>query len=217
MNTLTVWNALLCAVVSAKAIAKTSYHSSLRRHNTSTRTSIIKRNPVHLPSSFISNCPTTTTNTGQFFRGERSRTGNGSIRKIHHRSVPTITAETTRNMATSTTATSNYRDDDDDELVLQNTQTWIKRVVIDLNLCPFAEKSRSRSEIFTSVVRGKDVDEIIAAILDQCLLRKESGVGTSLIVCPDFSWGDFCGEYMEVLGIAEENLAIYDLEGHVQV
>eukprot|EP00555_Chaetoceros_dichaeta_P003587 CAMPEP_0198250254 /NCGR_PEP_ID=MMETSP1447-20131203/1516_1 /TAXON_ID=420782 /ORGANISM="Chaetoceros dichaeta, Strain CCMP1751" /LENGTH=211 /DNA_ID=CAMNT_0043935061 /DNA_START=315 /DNA_END=950 /DNA_ORIENTATION=+ len=116
------------------------------------------------------------------------------------------------------TTTSNYRnDDDDDELVIQNTQTWIQKVVIDLNLCPFAEKSRSRSEIFTSVVRGDDVEEIVGAILDQCLVRKESGVGTSLIVCPDFSLGDFCGEYMDVLGMAEDNLGVHDLEGHIQI
>lgn len=195
---------MLCAVVSsAKSLPKNLHRSILkRRHNMSTHVSIRRRHRP-LPSLFISNYPTTTT-------------GNTALRKIHRKSVKNIIATTIRNMG-STTNIPKYCDDDDDELVIQNTQTWIQNVVIDLNFCPFAEKSRSRSEIFTSVVRGDDVEEIVGAILDQCLSRKESGFGTSLIVCPDFSRGDFCGEYMEVLGIAEDNLGVYGLEGHVQI
>jgi len=205
---------------SAKSLPK-SFHSqssTTRSLNTSTRTTLNRRKSFHYPPMplFISNHHLLLTTTSARTIGRRRITGNNnSIRFIHRDSTTPMavkkkTIATVRNMMDDTT---NYHDD---KLVIRNTEAWIEKVVINLNLCPFAEKSRSRSEIYTSVVRRDDVEEISRVVLRQCLLRKD-GVGTSVVVCPDFSLGDFRGEYMEVLGMIEEFLGVNDLDGHVQI
>jgi len=102
-----------------------------------------------------------------------------------------------------------------DEIVIQKTLSWIQNVVIQLNLCPFAEKPFRSSKLFTSVVRGSDEDEIISAILYESILRRDEE-GTTVVICPEYFPNQF-QEYLHLVNVMEDVLQDYELDSHIQV
>eukprot|EP00559_Dactyliosolen_fragilissimus_P009744 CAMPEP_0184873442 /NCGR_PEP_ID=MMETSP0580-20130426/41846_1 /TAXON_ID=1118495 /ORGANISM="Dactyliosolen fragilissimus" /LENGTH=193 /DNA_ID=CAMNT_0027376349 /DNA_START=478 /DNA_END=1059 /DNA_ORIENTATION=+ len=93
---------------------------------------------------------------------------------------------------------------------------WIKKVVIGLNLCPFADKPMQQSKIRTSVERGDNVEKIIASVLISSL-EVENQIGTTgVVICPDLYVDNFL-KYLDVVAELEEVLTEYDLDGHVQI
>lgn len=101
-----------------------------------------------------------------------------------------------------------------DEIIIIKTKTnqWIQNVIIQLNLCPFAQQSK----IFTSIVQGNDENEIISTILYECIIRKDDIGTTSLIVCPDLYPNDF-EKYLDVVDVMENVLVDYKLKDDIQV
>ena len=96
------------------------------------------------------------------------------------------------------------------------TKRWIKRAVIGLNLCPFAEKPLRTKELSFHTVRGDNPVQIIEAVTEQLLLKKDER-GTSLVICPEFQTNDF-EEYMALLQFIEQRVMVYfELVGHVQI
>jgi uncharacterized protein len=122
----------------------------------------------------------------------------------------------------------------------QRTRDWVEHVVIGLNLCPFAERPWIRTKLQQSVaiegvpnktlgkidpfrieiVRGNDLETILAAILAELWLRKEGSCdegGTSLVVCPECYPDDF-RSYLDVVQAVEEDLLErWDLTDDLQV
>ena len=96
------------------------------------------------------------------------------------------------------------------------TKRWIKRAVIGLNLCPFAERPLRTKELSFHTVRGDNPEQIIEAVTEQLLLKKDER-GTSLVICPEFQTNDF-EEYMALLQFIEQRVMVYfELVGHVQI
>ena len=96
------------------------------------------------------------------------------------------------------------------------TKRWIKRAVIGLNLCPFAERPLRTKELSFHTVRGDNPEHIIEAVTEQLLLKKDER-GTSLVICPEFQTNDF-EEYMALLQFIEQRVMVYfELVGHVQI
>ena len=103
-----------------------------------------------------------------------------------------------------------------DKDVEATTRRWIKRAVIGLNLCPFAERPLRTKELTFHTVRGDNPEHIIEAVTEQLLLKKDEK-GTSLVICPEFNPADF-EEYMALLQFIEQRSMVYfDLVGHVQI
>jgi len=102
-----------------------------------------------------------------------------------------------------------------DEFIIQKTLSWIQNVVIQLNLCPFAEKPFRSSKLFTSVVRGMDEDEIISVILYESILRRDEE-GTTVVICPEYFPNQF-EEYLHLVHVMEEVLQDHELDGYIQV
>ena len=111
-------------------------------------------------------------------------------------------------------------------LVEEETREWVRRVVVGLNLCPFAAKPLADEHLFITVVRGDDLEDILRHILVQSLVFVEDDddddtentiPGTALVVCPDLVPHDF-HEYLNVLTMVVDGLLEdHDLVGRVQV
>mmetsp|Transcript_14846 Transcript_14846/g.31935 ORF Transcript_14846/g.31935 Transcript_14846/m.31935 type:complete len:316 (-) Transcript_14846:103-1050(-) len=103
-----------------------------------------------------------------------------------------------------------------DAEVETKTLAWMKRAVIGLNLCPFAERPLKTKELSLHVARGDDPQTISEAVAEQ-LLRKRDERGTAFVIAPDFCPDDF-DEYMAMVQFLEERvMTFHDLHGHVQI
>ena len=103
-----------------------------------------------------------------------------------------------------------------DAEVEATTMEWMKRTVIGLNLCPFAERPIKTKELSLHVVRGDDPQTISEAVAVQ-LRRKRDEKGTAIVIAPEFCVDDF-EEYMAMVQFLEERvMTYYDLHGHVQI
>jgi len=102
-----------------------------------------------------------------------------------------------------------------DGVITAKMTTWVNNVVIGLNMCPFAEKSRSQKKLFTTIVRGDDIEEILSIILYESILRGDDE-GTTLVICPDLSRDSFV-DFYDVVAMAENMLQDHDLEGIIQI
>ena len=103
-----------------------------------------------------------------------------------------------------------------DQEVESATLRWIKRVVIGLNLCPFAERPLKTKELTFHVVRGDNPEHIIEAVTEQLLLKRDE-IGTAMVIAPEFHPNDF-EEYMSLLQFIEQRVMVYhELDGHVQI
>ena len=113
-----------------------------------------------------------------------------------------------------------YNNDDDYNkeekmIITQKTHQWIQNVIIGLNLCPFADKPMKQSKLFTIVMKGDDIEDIISNILYQCILRKDDE-GTTIVVCPDLYPEDF-EKYLDVVDMMDNVLDDYNLKDYIQI
>jgi hypothetical protein len=105
----------------------------------------------------------------------------------------------------------------DDAVVKEETLNWLRRVVIGLNLCPFAERPLRQDAVHIDIVRGNDDEEILSKVFDQLLVRTTQP-GTTLVVCPECYPTEF-ESYLDVLELIETGIIKDDatFEGVVQV
>ena len=97
-----------------------------------------------------------------------------------------------------------------------DTLDWLENVVIQYNLCPFAEQSLLKDQLNIDVVLGSNQTEILAAVLGEALRLKDIP-GTTLIVCPNLFPNNFIA-YLEILNILTEGiLPDNDLDGIIQI
>lgn len=102
--------------------------------------------------------------------------------------------------------------------VIAHTQAWVERVVIGLNLCPFARAVRARQQIRYAVCDSADPERLLAMLSDE--LQQLAGADpahhdTTLLIHPH-ALLDFAAfnQFQDVVETAVRNL---DLEGVLQV
>ncbi|MFW2371493.1 MAG: DUF1415 domain-containing protein [Gammaproteobacteria bacterium] len=67
--------------------------------------------------------------------------------------------------------------------VIEQTQCWIKKVVIGLNFCPFAKREFDRGTIRYAMIDANRLDNGLQALIDECiLLDRDENIETSLLV-----------------------------------
>ena len=106
----------------------------------------------------------------------------------------------------------------DAQSVSDRTLDWLDRVVIGLNLCPFAAPVRRSNRIRVAVIGGSDQSDLLARLLEEMdLLQRadESEIGTSLLVFPA-ALSDF-DDYWHFAELANALLAQVGLEGVLQL
>mmetsp|Transcript_22925 Transcript_22925/g.34733 ORF Transcript_22925/g.34733 Transcript_22925/m.34733 type:complete len:323 (-) Transcript_22925:2519-3487(-) len=109
-------------------------------------------------------------------------------------------------------------EEQENEEIKETTLNWIKKVVIGLNLCPFAEKPLRQNQLKVSVVRGNDDETVAAAVVYELIARSdEQHDGTTVVVAPEFYPDDFV-RYMDLVQYIEDDvMEEHDLHGLVQI
>jgi hypothetical protein len=104
----------------------------------------------------------------------------------------------------------------DDETILNETRDWFERIVLGLNLCPFADRPHRQGQVTMSVIRGCEEDEILSSVLGECIARLETP-GTSLIVAPECHPDNFSEYLFYCTTLETELLPEYELDQHIQI
>ncbi len=105
-----------------------------------------------------------------------------------------------------------------DDAVVAATRRWIERVVIGLNLCPFARAPYVQDRLRIQVSGARDGDALADDLRAELAWMRDADATqheTSLLVHP-FVLGDFA-DYNDFLDVADALLVEMELDGEIQV
>jgi len=104
------------------------------------------------------------------------------------------------------------------EQIVADTQRWLERAVIGLNLCPFAKAVHVKQQVRYVVSAATDEETLLADLLHELRLLADSDadrIETTLLIHPCVL-GDFL-DYNEFLDVADAAVSELDLDGVLQV
>ncbi|WP_339725212.1 DUF1415 domain-containing protein [uncultured Paraglaciecola sp.] len=88
----------------------------------------------------------------------------------------------------------------DDEVVAA-VKSWIDKVIIGLNFCPFAKKEMERNTVRYSLSSTTQISDALSDLLEELgLLEQQPDIQTTLLIFP-LGFGDF-EEYLDMLEMA---------------
>lgn len=105
-----------------------------------------------------------------------------------------------------------------DNIVVQDTITWLERAVIGLNLCPFAKSVHVKGLVHYVVSKARTTQQLADDLVTELRALqavKASVRDTTLLIAPHCV-SDFFA-FNEFLGQAEQILADLDLDGVLQI
>ncbi len=101
-------------------------------------------------------------------------------------------------------------------LVISSTRQWVEKVVVGLDLCPFARRELVRDRIRFAVTTAESPDALLDALGQELeLLDRDDGVETTLLIHP-LVLQDFY-DYNDFLADADHLLAMSGREGVYQI
>lgn len=106
----------------------------------------------------------------------------------------------------------------DHDLIIANTQQWLERAVIGLNLCPFAKAVHVHGRIRYVVSNAKHIDGLLEELDRELLTLNEADPAvceTTLLIHPQLLQ-DFL-DYNDFLEIAEGVVEELELDGILQI
>lgn len=102
------------------------------------------------------------------------------------------------------------------ECIIAQTRLWVRSVVVELELCPFARREVERDSVRYHVVPPLSYEQHLQDLIAECQkLDDESGIETSLLIYPD-SYQDF-DDYLDYLYLAEALLIAQGYKGIYQL
>lgn len=102
--------------------------------------------------------------------------------------------------------------------MLAETRAWVDRVVIGLNLCPFAKAVQTKHQIRYVVSAAQDLDTLLAILgeeMDRLVATDAAIVDTTLLIHP-LVLNDFL-DFNDFLGTADHLLEQLSYDGILQV
>ncbi|QCF24587.1 DUF1415 domain-containing protein [Hydrocarboniclastica marina] len=106
----------------------------------------------------------------------------------------------------------------DHEAVIESTRLWLEKAVIGLNLCPFAKAVHVKKQIRYRVTPCTTPEELLSVLVEELLHLSRTDpeqVDTTLLIHPAVLQ-DFL-DYNDFLALANEQLAVMELEGEIQI
>jgi hypothetical protein len=102
------------------------------------------------------------------------------------------------------------------QTVIQQTKNWVEKIVIGLNLCPFASQPFQNDAIEYTVSTGDSIEQHLQQ-LAACFVRldKSADIETSLLIYPD-AYQKF-DDYLDMLDFANHLLDDLDYAGSYQI
>jgi hypothetical protein len=103
-----------------------------------------------------------------------------------------------------------------DDVIISQTKSWIKQVVIGLNFCPFAAQSFNDNYINYKILNSSNINLILEEFIRECnRMDTDEATDTSLLILPT-GWKSF-NTYLDLLDLAEKLIAKEGLEGIYQI
>lgn len=105
-----------------------------------------------------------------------------------------------------------------DDIAIADTQAWVERAVIGLNLCPFAKSVHVKGQVHYAVSHATDVVTLLEALtfeLNQLVALDNKERDTTLLIAPD-CLQDFL-DFNDFLTQADRALRKLKLEGVLQI
>jgi hypothetical protein len=103
-------------------------------------------------------------------------------------------------------------------VVLAETQAWVERIVIGLNLCPFAKAAQAKGRTRLVGTTAEDPEALLAVFVEEIRLLAEAtpeAIETTLLVHP-FALLDF-DDYNDFLDVADAAVEASGCAGRLQV
>lgn len=105
-----------------------------------------------------------------------------------------------------------------DTIVIADTQAWLERAVIGLNLCPFARAVHVKNQVRLVVSHARHADDLLEELdreLDLLVATPAEEIDTTLLIHPTL-FEDFL-DFNDFLDMAENVVNEHGLEGVVQL
>ncbi|MDP1665474.1 MAG: DUF1415 domain-containing protein [Methylobacter sp.] len=103
-----------------------------------------------------------------------------------------------------------------DHDIKASTIAWLKSVIIEYSICPFAKRELDRGSIYFSVNHDTKTEQCLLHLMDECdRLDTEPGIETALLIYAD-AFAEF-DDYLDFLDVAESLLAEQGYEGIYQL
>ena len=103
-----------------------------------------------------------------------------------------------------------------DQHWINATQTWLKTIIIEYSICPFAKREMERGSIFYAVSHERKIKSCLQQLLQECeRLNTDTSIETTLLIYAGaFSLFD---DYLDFLAMAEDVLIDEGYEGIYQL
>jgi len=103
-----------------------------------------------------------------------------------------------------------------DDRIVRSVRRWVKSVVVDLNLCPFAKRELVKNRVRFVVTKATSEAQLLVALEDELeLLGSEPSVETTLLIHPGVLQDFYT--YNQFLNNADALLRQMKLEGVYQI
>jgi hypothetical protein len=102
------------------------------------------------------------------------------------------------------------------KVVLDATQAWLKSIIIEYNICPFAKRELERGSIRFSVNQDTEIENCLLNLMTECdRLDTDQNIETTLLIFANaFTAFD---DYLDFLEMAETLLVDQSYEGIYQL
>ena len=105
---------------------------------------------------------------------------------------------------------------DNDQQLIDTTQNWLKTIIIEYSICPFAKRELERRSIRFVASHDTDIENCLSNLMLECdRLNSDAGIETTLII---YDQAFICfDDYLDFVELAEELLLVEDYEGVYQL
>lgn len=102
------------------------------------------------------------------------------------------------------------------QLIAQQTQNWVERVIMKYNICPFARREVERGSIRYAVIDQSKMHMVLEALITECqLLDENPALETTLFIIPRGFEGFY--PYLDLVDLANDLLIEQGYEGVYQL
>lgn len=103
-----------------------------------------------------------------------------------------------------------------DSDIKATTHAWLKSVIIEYNICPFAKREMERGSIYLSINHDTKIEQCLLHLMHECdRLDTDPGIETTLLIYAD-AFTEF-DDYLDFIELAETLLIEQGYEGTYQL
>lgn len=105
---------------------------------------------------------------------------------------------------------------DEIAVIIEQTDNWVKKVIMKYNICPFAKQEVERGSIRYQVIEHTKIKQVLQAFIEECVyLDTHPEAETTLFILPRGFEGFYA--YLDLVDMANDALQDNDYEGVYQL